>query len=261
MSEQIVLPKSGVTLESLGFNMTPKGPSNVWREQKFIMLGESKVGKTEFWADPRNYFIRTEPGHGHVTTYGDDCRDMGDFHKIRAKLLAAKAAGVLPFETVVIDTGDRFLDCITEDVLDWARQKYNKMADDITGIGDVPEGNGWFMLKQKTNMILKGLEELGCAVVLIFHVTQDQRDDEATKKKYTCATINVGGKSGKAILAWADHILHVKSMYVGEQIARAMITRQSKYTEAGSRLKTMPPQIPWGTDPKENYAKFRALFV
>lgn len=262
MSDAQVISKPTISLESLGFNMRPQDPTKVWIKQKFIMLGESKCGKTRFWssAGEKAFFFRTEAGHNHVSTIGADCRSFEDIMTWKTKLMQAKAHGVFPFETVVVDTGDRLLDYLVDDVLDWARNKYSKQADSIVGIGDVPEGNGWFILKSKVNQFLKQLEELPCATVLIFHTAQDVRNDDGqTGKTYKKDTINVGGKTGTALLAWADHILHVRSVYVGDILARKLITRGSKTVEAGSRS-NLPQSITWKEDDSLNYAEFRKLF-
>lgn len=250
--------KPNITLESLGFNMVPQAPSKAWVRQKSIWLGESKVGKTKFWAQgDKTFFFRTEAGHNHVQTIGADCRDLSDVLAWKSKLMQAKAAGIMPFDTIVIDTGDRLLDYITDDVIAWAKERYPK--NDINSIGEIPEGVGWFQLKTRTNMILKQLEELGCHIVIIFHVAQDQREDVGGKK-YVKDTINVGGKSGKAILAWADHIMHVRATYVGETLVRKVVCRGSKVLEAGTRCETIPPELMWTADDKKNYEEFRKLF-
>ena len=95
-------------------------------------------------------------------------------------------------------------------------------------------------------------------MVIIFHLAQDERED--AKGKYKIDTINVGGKAGKSITAWADHILHMKSMYVGDQLMRKMITRGSRNIEAGTRMKGIPPEIVWKDNMEENYNAFRKLF-
>jgi hypothetical protein len=248
-------------LAQLGFNMQMPELSKVWRKQKFVMLGEPKTGKTRFWASAghKAYFIRTEPGHTHVQTLGEDCRTLGDIQAVRSRLMRAKTTGVLPFDTIVIDTGDRMIDCIHENVLEMGREKFPK--NQIEAIGDIPEGIGWFWASTKLKQLLKQFEELDCAIVIICHIAQDEREDELTKKKYKKDTIAIGGKTGKAISGWADHILHVRSAYVGDILARQMVTRGSKLVEAGSRLKEMAPVIQWVDDDAKNFTSFRNLFV
>lgn len=248
-----------VTLESLGLNLKPQEITKDFKKQKFITLGASKSGKTSFWAalGEKAFFFRTEAGHNHVKTVGADCKDWKDIETWKTKLIQASVAGIFPFEAVIVDTGDRLIDYITEDVLNWARNKYPKS--DITGIGDIPEGNGWFMLKQKVNMFLKQLEDLPCATVLVFHTAQDTRNEETdTKKTYKKDTINVGGKAGTAILAWADHVLHIKSAFVGDMLARKLILRGSKTIEAGSRANLT--NMDWTADDSKNFEAFRKLF-
>lgn len=251
-----------VTMEALGFNMIPAEPSKKWTKQKFIMIGAAKSGKTKFWSEngDKTFWFRTEAGHNHVKTIGADIRDWADYEEWVGKLFKAKTAGILPFDTIVIDTGDRFVDLITEKILEDARNKFTKM--EINAIGDIPEGQGWFALKVKVNLTLKQLEELGCAVALIFHVGTDTLNEEAdSKKTYKKETINIGGKAGTAILAWADHVMHIKTAYVGDMLARKLILRGSKTIEAGSRIKELPQSLPWSENDGDNYKKFRSLFT
>jgi len=251
-----------VSMESLGFNMKATEPSKSWRKQKFIMLGPGKSGKTKFWAESGDnaFWFRTEAGHNHVKTIGENILDYQDYEKWVNNLFKAKNAGILPFDTIVIDTGDRWVDVHTEKVIEDARNKFTKM--EINSIGDIPEGQGWFAQKTKINLALKQLEELNCAIVLIFHVGTDVLNEEGdTKKTYKKETINVGGKTGTAILAWADHILHLKTAYVGDLIARKMLVRGSKTIEAGSRIKDIPQSFVWSDNDADNYKKFRTLFT
>lgn len=253
--------QQAITLESLGFNMTPQEPTKEWIKQKFIMIGPSKAGKTKFFscAGDKAFWFRTEAGHNHVKTIGADIHDLKEFEAWKTKLFQAKKAGIFPFDLIVVDTGDRLIDFITDDIIEKAKAKFTKM--DINGIGDIPEGQGWYALKTSINMILKQFEELPCAVALIFHVGTDTLNDEGdTKKTYKKETINIGGKAGIALLAWADHILHIRTGFVGEFQARKMVLRGSKTVEAGSRLKELPASINWTEDDGKNFENFRKLF-
>lgn len=250
-----------VTLESLGFNMVAQEPSKEWKRQKFITIGAPKSGKTKFWscAGEKGFWFRTEAGHNHVKTIGADIRDLKEMETWKTKLFQAKNAGILPFDLINIDTGDRLIDFITEDIIEKARNKFTKM--DINGIGDIPEGQGWYSLKTATNLYLKQFEDLGCAVNLIFHVGTDTLNEEGdSKKTYKKETINIGGKAGIAILSWADHILHIRSGFVGDMQARKLLLRGSKTVEAGTRIKELPASLPWTENDDENFKKFRSLF-
>lgn len=254
-----------VTLESLGFNMVPQEPTREWKKQKFITIGPGKAGKTKFWscAGDKAFWFRTESGHSHVKTIGADIHDLKEFETWKSKLFAAKNAGVSPFDLVVVDTGDRLIDFITDDIVEKARLKFNKPSSpEINGIGDIPEGQGWYSLKVATNLLLKQLESLDCAIALIFHTGKDTLNEETDPKKtYVKETINIGGKAGIALLAWADHVLHIRTGFVGDMQARKLVLRASKTVEAGSRIKDLPASLPWGDDDQKNFDTFRKLFT
>lgn len=247
-----------ITVESLGLPTTKSEINKNYSAQKFLMLGASKIGKTEFWAqDDTNFFIRTERGHNHVQNLGMDCTDWNDVEKVIGKLTQASAIKPFPYLTIIVDTGDRLLDFANEHVVQIAQERYKSR--EINGIGEIPEGVGWFMLKQLMNNFLGKFEKLPCAKAMIFHLTTDEREDESGKK-YKIDTINLGGKTGKAMMAWYDHIMHIKSQFVGEQLARTIICKPSKTVEAGSRGQMLPEKIQWTNDSKANWIKFRAFF-
>lgn len=248
-------------LKGLGINVTPQDPTKLFRKQKFIMVGDPKLGKTKFWASagPKAYFLRTEAGHSHVSTVGEDCRSWADLVAARAKLMKAKnMLGALPFDIVVLDTGDRFVDLVNDDVISRARERFTKI--EINSIGEIPEGVGWFMATTQVKQYLKQLEDLEIGVAIIFHVAQDERDDELTGKKYKKDQIGIGGKTGMALAGWPDHIMHVRAAYIGDQLVRKVVMRGSKTIQAGSRLKSMPPELRWVDDDQKNFDEFRKLF-
>lgn len=250
-----------VTLESLGFNMTPQEPSKLWIKQKFILIGAGKSGKTKFLscAGDKAFWFRTEAGHNHVKTIGADIFDLKEFDKWKTKLFQAKTGGIFPFETIVIDTCDRLMDYIADDIVEKARNKFTKT--EINGIGDIPEGQGWYALKTSINLLLRQFEELPAAVFLVFHVGKDVLNEEGdTKKTFVKETINIGGKAGTALLGWADHVLHIRTGFVGDLQARKLVLRGSKTVEAGSRLKEVPASMLWTENDQSNYDSFRKLF-
>ncbi len=247
------------TLESMGLTTTLSEVNLYWRFQKSIMLGPSKIGKTEFWAQgkEKTFFIKTEAGHNHVPHIGMECRSLDDFRAIMGKLLAANKAHIFPYDTVVLDTGDRMLNLIDVDCVDRGIEKYPN--NEVNGVGDIPNGSGWFWRTCEINHMLAYLEELPCAVVIIFHVAQEERED-VVGRKYKCDTINLGGKAGKSLLGWADHILHMKTAVAGNDLVRKMVLKGTKNVEAGTRLAGAPSELRWGNDSAANYAEFRKLF-
>ena len=227
-----------------------------WCKQKTLMLGASKIGKTEFWNDPKTFYIKLEPGHNHIKHMGVECRTLKEFDETIKKLAVDISSKKAPIDTVVVDTGDRFVQCIDEDVVEWANNKYKA---DINSVGDVPEGAGWARRTIHLNTYLKALEDLGVHVVIIFHVANEERQDEAGNK-YKCATINLGGKAGRAICGWADHIMHVRSVMVGDMLVRRVVMKGTKNIEAGTRIKDLK-ELKWESDRAKNFANFRKLFT
>ena len=65
---------------------------------------------------------------------------------------------------------------------------------------------------------------------------------------------------GLSSRSWADHILHIRQVYVGDINVRKMITQGTKTIEAGTRRTDLPPSISWGKDDAKNYKEFRALW-
>ena len=247
-------------LKKLGFFMEPQAPSKRWIDQKFVMGGPPKCGKTCFWAadGETTWFLRLESGFNHVKTFGVDCRDFNEVEREVTRLFSAHKAGVFPWETVVVDPGTRLIDYFAEEVIRRGREKFPKS--DINEIGDIGKGTGWYWLKTSIKMFLNRLEQLPCAVVLIFHVySEEKNDDSDYKKTYKRDIIGLSEKMGGAVREWADHTLHVRTGFVGSSTARAMITRGSKVVEAGSRM-NLPPKISWSDDDSSNYKAFRALF-
>jgi hypothetical protein len=238
-------------------------PSRIWIHQKSVMMGPGKSGKTAFWAQEpeKTFFFKTESGHNHVKHIGSECRDWNDIENTKNKLFKLAKTGKFPFETIVVDTGDRLLDAISQDVVERGQSKYEEFHQKvgINSIGDIPNGTGWFWRTCQINSFLKQLEELPAHIVLIFHVNTEELED-LLGKKYKKDTISIGGKSGKALLFWADHNIHIVQKASGESTIRRMYLKGTKNLEAGSRLNGMPDHQMWGNDMKANFKQFRDLF-
>ena len=252
----IAVAPQQITVETLGLPTVKSELSDLWKDQTFIMSGAAKSGKTDFWAQgEKNFFIKTEQGHGFIKHLGLDARDWTELMGILGKLKKAQLANVFPYETVVMDTADRWLQLVDQDVIEWGQNKYK--SSEVNSIGDVPNGNGWAGRTNRINLFLKEFESLPCAKALIFHMDIDQLKDEGGD--YKKETINCGGKAGRALLAWPNHHLHVKTKFVGDQLVRKVMLRPTKFMDAGSRG-ILPPELTWTQNSKENYDKLRAYF-
>lgn len=242
--------------------------SKTWCQQKFLMIGQAGTGKSEFWAQgDKTLFIDTEGNLNHLDCFkmpGDKpVRTMDDLRDIVSSLIQAKQSGKLSFDTVVLDTVDKFLSpIINEEIISRAQTKYKGAIDkglQVNTIGDVPDGNGWAWQKELANNVFDKLVGLDTAVVLIAHIIE--KKIETPTKKYDKMTINVGGQLGVGILGWAHHILHIEGLPVGGKIERYVYSLPTMEREAKSHGGIIPSPTKWSLDPKENYLKLRQLFT
>jgi hypothetical protein len=251
------------TLEELGFNLTPQEVSNKWTDQKIVLAGPPKCGKTSFLAShgEKTWFLRCESGFTHVKTSGVDIHDYSDFDKEITKLLAANKAGLFPWDTLAIDPGSRLMDFMGDHVVELGRQKFSNS--EINEIGDIGKGTGWYWYKNLVKTTLARLDPLPCAKIIVLHVHTEEKSDNPKDKTrtYKREIISLSEKLGGPIREWADHILQVKSGYVGENMmARSLVSRGSKILEAGTRSKKLPESLSWGSDDAKNWAEFRKHF-
>lgn len=232
---------------------------NRWTSQKFGMIGASGIGKSKFWSFAKALYIQTEAGLNHLSVYKMPCRSWSEYQKIESLLIQASNGGDFPYDTIIIDTIDRFVDIINEEVLMLGKQKFPGIAEKINTIGDMPNGAGWSMATGLLNNVLSKLESLPCAVVFIGHL-ETKEVKEATRSIHK-QTISIGGKTGGKLVAWCDHFLNISASYSGDSVMRTVRTRPTTTIEAKSREGVVPDGTKWGANDKENFDKFRKLFI
>ena len=252
-----------MTTQALTLPTVPQQAKKIWRNQKFLMIGAPGIGKSEFWAQgDKTLFIDTEGNVEHLNIMSMKCRSWEDFIEIGSLLIQSSNTDKFPYDTIVIDTLDKWADYASEEIIDRAKVKYAKALSsglEINTIGDIPEGNGWFGWKGLINNYLEKLAKLPCAIVLIGH-TQTKRIED-TVKKYDKNTINIGGQLGVLLLGWANHIMNVEANYSGTKINRIVYSRPSQSREAKSHGATIPDQWTWTDDMKSNFGKLKTLFT
>jgi len=230
--------------------------SKLWIDQKFLMIGPPKVGKSAFWSHgERTMYIQTEPGLNHLSVFKMVARSWDDFRNIYSALFKAYNDGKFPYDTLIIDTIDNFVDLANEQVIENGKEKFK--SSDINTVGDIPNGAGWFQAKNLVNTALTKLSDLPCAVVLIGHL-----DNREVKMENNISihkqTIALSPSIGKGICAWSDHIMNIEGgSKTGDRKVRV---RPTGVIEAGSRGDMIPEDFTWTTNGKENYAKFRSFF-
>lgn len=243
-------------MEALGLSNLKSSLSSSWNDQKILLYGQTKIGKTRFLAQCEGaYFIKTERGHNHVEVAGKDVNSFDEVMAIIAKLIQAKKMNPYPFSLIVIDTFDRFIEYVEESVVSWGRDKYKN--NEINSISDIPNGAGWSERTARLSLLLRRLDEIPCAKAIIMHACVDEMEDE--RGRFKRETVNIGGKSNKVITGWADHTMAVKTLFVGDKLMRKVKLRPTRNLDAGSRG-VLPEELAWTEDDKKNFETFRAFF-
>ena len=241
----------------------PKKKSGInkdFKDQKFAMIGQSGIGKSEFFThDEKAFFIQTEAGLNAYDVFKLEARSWNDLKNIYIKLKEAADGGQFPYTTIVIDTIDKVVKYAEEETIARGKKHFARIADTINSVGDIPNGGGWYTQKKLVMGFIDSIEQLPCAVAFIGHLTI-KKIEETTGNKYDKCTINIGGKLGEDLLAWADHILHVKGMMRGETLQRTVYTKPTQSREAKSRGCMVPDGTKWEASGKVNYDNFRKLF-
>lgn len=224
------------------------------------MLGPGKIGKSDFWSrGEKTLFLECEPGLNHLEVMSLQCRGWSDIQQAGGLLYKAWEKGGLLYDTLVIDTADRFVAYANEEIITRAKEKYKEeVASKINSIGDIPNGSGWYWSTELVTNALRKFTDLPLAVVLIAHV--ERKTVEEPTRKYTRETISIGGQTGTNILHWADHTLLVRARQNGDKIERCLRTKPMDSMEAGSRGNIVEDGFMWEASMAENYRKFRALF-
>lgn len=230
-----------------------------WKSQTFGMIGAAGIGKSEFWAQgDKTLFLECERGLNFLEVMKLPVRSWDEFREVYAALIGAKNSGSMPYDTLVIDTIDKFIDLIQEEVIRRGKEKFTKLADDIASIGDIPNGIGWKWATDTLELALAKLQELDIAIVYIGHL-ETKEIKEPTRSIHK-QTISIGGKTGGNLCSWPDHLLNVSASMQGQTLVRHVRTKPSETVEAKSRGGIVPDGWKWGPDSKENYAKLRSLF-
>jgi hypothetical protein len=262
MSEITQMGK-GLSLEQIGITLVPQEPSNRWVDQKTILAGPPKVGKSTFLAQAGKsiYFLRLAREFNNIQTYGVDCRDLDELRREVEKLHKVHQSGIwgseqFPVESLAFDPGDKLLQFISDKVCDDAK------ADSIYEAGGYGVGQNKY--KRILKSFLSDIEPLPAHKFFCFHTKyQELSEPNNETKKYHRWILDISEKMDAEFPKRVDNTLNIMVGYVGAMQARTMITQGTKYIEAGAKAPALKKvtQIAWGVDDGENYKKFRALFT
>ena len=258
----IVNAGKGMSLEQIGINTTPLEPSNKWIDQKTILAGPPKVGKSTFLAQAgiKGWFLRLAREFNNIRTYGADARDLDDLKREVEKLHKVHQSGLwgteqFPVESLFFDPGDKLLQFISDKVCDDAK------SDSIYEAGGYGVGQNKY--KRILKSFLSDIEPLPAHKFFLFHTKhQELSEPNNETKKYHKWILDVSEKLDAEFPKRVDNTLNIMVGYVGSMQARTMITQGTKYIEAGAKAPCLKKvtQIPWSNDDADNYKKFRALF-
>lgn len=227
-----------------------------WISQKFGMIGPPGIGKSKFWSFCNGLYIQTESGLNHLRVMRQPCKSWEDFKDIYSALMNLATKGVFPYDTIIIDTIDKFVDLAQAEAIERGRTKFKNV--DINTVGDIPNGAGWAWSQDLVENALSKLDDLPCAVVYVGHL-ESKEIKEPTRSIHK-QTISIGGKMGGMLTAWPDHLLNVTSAYVGNELRRTVRTLPSQTIEAKSREGMIKDGWIWETDDTKNWEKFKGLF-
>ena len=262
MSEITTVGK-GISLEQIGIIMAPQEPSNKWIDQKTILAGPPKVGKSTFLAQAGNkaWFLRLAREFNNIATYGVDSRDLDELKVNVEKLHKVFQSGLwgteqFPVETLVFDPGDKLLQFIADKVCDDAK------ADSIYEAGGYGVGQNKY--KRILKSFISDIESLPAHKFFCFHTKfQELSEPNNESKKYHRWVLDVSEKLDAEFPKRVDNTLNIMVGYSGTMQARTMITQGTKYIEAGAKAPCLKKvtQIPWTQDDMANYTNFRKLFT
>ena len=206
---------------------------NRWIKQKTVIIGAPGCGKSTFPSfGDKTLYLQCEAGLNHLSVLKTPVTSWSEWEATYAALCQAKVKNELPYDTIVVDTIDRFVDCSNQEAIDIGRNKYK--GSEINVIADIPNGAGWGFATDLLENALCKLEKLDCHIIIIGHL--DRKEIKQPNGISThIQTISIGGKTGRAIMAWADHILNIETKMVGNSMKRVVRTVPTVSVDAKSR--------------------------
>jgi len=245
--------------------VTRSGIDKSWNSQKFLMIGHSGVGKSTFWSFAKNpLYIMTEKGLNFLDVCKIECKCYADVMNVIDELLKryeqCKAANKeFPYDLIVLDTADKFVDMAYQATLEWADARYPKKGSHET-IQDIADGTlGWSIRQSLVVRLMNELDKLPIAKAVIAH-DEIKTIKEKGVQDYQKTTISIGGKVGGDFLAWADHTLLVIGKMNGENLVRTVYTQPSQSRDCKSRGGVIKNGWQWSNNDEENFKKLREQF-
>lgn len=236
----------------------PAEAQNLWIEQKTGIIGPPGIGKSEFPShNPKTLYLQCEAGLGHLKVMKVPVRSWADWEGTWTALSQANQAGNFLYDTVVVDTIDRFVDYANEETCERGRTKYKSA--EINVVGDIPNGAGWAWSTDLVMNALGKLETLPAHIIYIGHLDRKEIK-QPNQVSVHLQTISIGGKTGRELVAWPDHLLNIQTSLGSTNQKRVVKTIPTSTLEAKSRGGVVKNDWEWSASSKENWEKFRSLF-
>jgi len=231
---------------------------NRWVVQKTVMIGAPGCGKSTFPSfGDKTLYLQCEAGLNHLSVMKTPITSWEEWEATYTALMQAKNKGDFPYDTIVIDTIDKFVDCANQEAIEFGRKKYK--GTEINTIGDIPNGGGWGWGTDFVENALSKLEKLGCHIFVIGHLDRKEVKDANGISRHL-QTISIGGKTGRAIMSWADHILNIETKMIGNTMQRVVRTIPTAVIDAKSRGAVIKDGWVWDVNDRVNFDKFRSAF-
>jgi len=218
-------------------DLQPTTISRDLRNKYLLIYGQPKTGKTSFAAEcPKNLIFCFEKGVNFLPgVYAVDVPKWPAFKALLKQL--AKPEVREKFDTVTIDTLS----------IAWGLcEQYICSQKGVETIGAIPWGQGYALLKDEFADALRQISMLGYGMILITHAkTRVEKIDEDNSR--LIVSPNIPDRAQDIVNALVDIIGYIKveQMPNGES-RRTLITRETPTVVAGSRLKYLEAEIPFG---------------
>jgi hypothetical protein len=223
---------------------------------KALLYGPWKIGKTSLLAelDPdHTLFIATEPGHGGVEVFKEDCPSWEKFREIGTDL----SKGKHPFRLAVVDTADSLLRYCGDHVL--AGLGGNRTG--YVHASDFEYGKGWEAITSEVRLRVAKLCSLGIGVVFVSHAKEGIKKDRVGRE-ITVVQPDIGLKGARNwLLGFVDHIWYATSETTEDGDRRLIHTTPTENYEAGGRGVPLPDPIEMGASPQEAAKNLKAALA
>lgn len=221
-------------------NLMDLKPTTISRDLKdkyLLLYGPAKCGKTSFAAQaPNNLIFSFEKGTNFISgVYAIEVEKWTYFKSYLKQLNKQELKD--KFKTVTIDTLS----------IAWSLcEDYICSTQGVDAISDIPWGRGYALLKDEFSDALRQISMMGYGIILITHakIKSEKIDDDTIIETMSP---NIPDRAQDVVNALVDIIGCIKVIPHADGTAdRTLITRSTPYIVAGSRLRYLPPEIPFG---------------